>query len=239
MVATASQTGWCLLKYRYFKYSSRTNCFLYAFYCVRQCSILIVNSLPAEDAEARTGEVTERRFGEIRRMLSDRVRAEASQRETENQEKDSRIHQLETTLEDQVQEIAELKEELKAMTRGQNQTVETHSERITLLSEDDETVEPQPAGERNRHRPKGNRRRIQKDAAQMAKSRSSPDTETDPSTMKLKEKIQFFEKLNEDNQATPVHGQELPAGKISCRRKLSFLLKRQPSRTSIKWPRWR
>ena len=193
-----------------------------------------MNSLPAEDAEARTGEVTERRFGEIRRMLSDRVRAEASQRETENQEKDSRIHQLETTLENQLQKIAELEEKVEGtMKRSQRQTIEQHSEQETLLSKDDRTIiiEPQSAGERTSK--KGKKRR-QNDEAQMAKSQLTSETEDDPSTLKVNEKIQFFEKLNEDNQATPVHGQKLPAGKISCRRKLSFLLKRQPSRTSIK-----
>lgn len=196
---------------------------------------MCVYSLSAEDAEGRTGDVTERRFRELRRMLSDRVRSEASQRETESREKDSKIHELQTTLANQLQKISELEEKVEdTMSRSQRQTIEQHSEREALLSEDDKTIiiEPQSANETNSE--KGKKSRIQNDEAQTSKSQSTSHTENDPSTMKVKEKIQYFEKVNEDNQVTPVHGQRLPAGKISCRRKLSFLVKRQPSRTSIK-----
>jgi len=164
----------------------------------------------------------EKKHSELSRKISDRVQSEKSQRKSEYAEIGNKIHELEKHREEKDQEIAELNERLDALETSTGEKAELHTEQEHLLSR-----QPQPEEERNDEN--GNRCRSHDETS----TPELPETEDDPCTMRVKDKIRHFEEVNTSGQETPISGQRLSAS--SCGRKLSSpeMGKRKPSQTAI------
>jgi len=208
----------------------------YAFVCRRI----------ARAAEDVAEDVVEE-IDELRRSFSARLRSETLQRQSENLEKDSKIHKLETMLESQLQrektkdrKIAELEVKVEAIAELRTQTetdVILHQQPTTLLTETDADVILTSETGKQRNDEMKNENTSQEDNT-VEISTSQPldcETEAKPNSASVNDEAQCSKKLKinyRPNTETQIDEHRLPVENISRGRKILCLPKRKRNQTT-------